>query len=522
VTPTPAVAVVDHYKCYAAKKTSGSPAFVERTVTLADEKETKVTRVIKATEFCNAVDKDGHGIEDPNAHLQCYQIKDVAGQARFEPSTDTVDNEFGNAQPLTTKKAKRVCVPAGRDGAPPSINLDRFKCYSAKTPSGSPKFALVSTQLQDAFETKTSNVLQPESVCNTVDVDGAAPINPAAQLHCYKIRQASGQAAFAKVTLDGGDAFGTQNLLAQKASLLCVPSTRENPAVCGDGFRDPGEQCDDGGTVPGDGCDALCRLEACGNGIQNSGEECDDGAANGTNDCCSALCQRIDPDGDGLCTRDDPCPADVDNDSDGDGYCVGPLSRPPTIGTDDPCSRPGGGTWTKPKVVFTKLDLPAGSQKLKITGAFQIPTGGPALTPQSRGVHLRVLGPSGALIIDQHVPGGFYTADVPTGWKVAGDPPKKFTYLDKVKPPVQNGIKKVVLTDKSSKVPGLIAIVIDGDRGNYPLAPGDAPITVALELNDTGNPQGSMPGTDQCGEIKFNQPPLVPSCTPAPTKLTCK
>jgi len=103
------------------------------------------------TEFCNAVDKDGHGIEDPNAHLQCYQIKDAPGQARFESSTDTVDNEFGDAQPLTTKKAKRICVPAGRDGAPPSINVDRFKCYSAKTPSGSPKFSPVASHLQDAF-----------------------------------------------------------------------------------------------------------------------------------------------------------------------------------------------------------------------------------------------------------------------------------------------------------------------------------------------------------------------------------
>ena len=195
VTPTPAIAVLDHYKCYTAKRTSGSAAFVERTVTLADEKETKVTRVLKTSEFCNAVDKDGQGIEDPNAHLQCYQIKDAPSQARFESSTETVDNEFGDGQPLTTKKAKRLCVPAGRDGVPPSINLDRFKCYSAKTPSGSPKFSAVNAQLHDAFETKLANVLQPESICNTVDVDDAESINPAAQLHCYKIRQASGQAS---------------------------------------------------------------------------------------------------------------------------------------------------------------------------------------------------------------------------------------------------------------------------------------------------------------------------------------
>ncbi len=522
-TATPVAVVIDHYKCYAATKTSGSPAFIERLVTLADERETKITRVVKTTEYCNAVDKDGQGIADPTAHLQCYQIKDAPGQTRFASSTETVDDEFGEGQPLTLKKAKRVCMPAGRDGVPPSLNIDRFKCYSAKTPSGSPKFAPVTSALQDAFETKLATVLQPESVCNAVDVDDGGTISPAAQLHCYKIKQASGQAAFDKVTLDAANAFGTQNLLAKKASLLCVPSTRENPAVCGDGFRDAEEQCDDGGTVPGDGCDALCRLESCGNAILNSGEECDDGVANGTNACCTTLCQRVDPDGDGVCTRDDVCPADTDNDSDDDGYCVGALANPPAIGTDDPCSRPDGeGDWIKPKVTFTKLDQALGQQKVKIQGSFQIPTGGPAVAPQSRGVHVRVLGPTGGLVIDQHIPAGFFTTTSPVGWKVAGTPPKKFSYLDKAKPAVQNGIKKVVVTDKSSKVPGMFSFVIDGDMGSYPLAPGESPIAVAFELNDTGNPPGGMPGTDQCGEVKFKQPPLAPSCTPSASKLTCK
>jgi hypothetical protein len=120
-TPTPGIAVVDHYKCYTAKKTSGSPAFVEQTVTLADEIETKVTRVVKTTEYCNAVAKDGQVIADPSAHLQCFQIKDAPGQARFPQSNVTVDNGFGDEQPLTLKKAKRVCVPAGdpRASVPP-------------------------------------------------------------------------------------------------------------------------------------------------------------------------------------------------------------------------------------------------------------------------------------------------------------------------------------------------------------------------------------------------------------------
>jgi cysteine-rich repeat protein len=522
-SPTPGAAVVDHYTCYTAKKVSGSPAFVEQQVTLADEVETKVTRVVKTTEYCNAVAKDGSVIQNPNAHLQCFQIKDAPGQARFQQSSLTVDNAFGDAQPLTLKKAKRVCVPAGLNGSAAVANLDRFKCYTAKIPSGSPKFSPVTAQLQDVFENKLHVVQGPESVCAATDLDGDGTISPAAQLHCYKIKQSSGQASFAKVNFATTNGFGGENLQAEKAKLVCVPSTRVKPAECGDGFRDPGEECDDGGLVPGDGCDAECRLEACGNNVVNSGEQCDDGAANGTNDCCSSLCQFIDPDGDGVCTRDDLCPVDTDNDSDGDGYCVGSESRPPAIGTDDPCSRTNGaGDWIKPKVVVSKLDLPAGSRKLKITGAFVIPDNGPPLAPQSRGVHVRVLGPTGAFIVEAHVPPGFYTTTSPIGWKTAGDPATKFTYIDKTVPPVHAGIKKITLTDKSAKARGLIAFTIQGDRGDYPLAVGEAPISVALELNDVGNPQGSQPGVDQCGEVKFKLPPLAPACVAAPKKLTCK
>ncbi len=50
---------------------------------------------------------------------------------------------------------------------------------------------------------------------------------------------------------------------------------------------------------------ALCPpagAATCGNRILEYPEEaCDDGPANGTNDCCSATCQIVDSDGDGIC-----------------------------------------------------------------------------------------------------------------------------------------------------------------------------------------------------------------------------
>ena len=74
-----------------------------------------------------------------------------------------------------------------------------------------------------------------------------------------------------------------------------------------------------------------------------------------------------------------------------------------------------------------------------------------------------------------------------------------------------------------SAPPGLITVVVKGVQGTYALAPGQEPITVTLALNDQGQPSGSAPGTDQCGEVVFASLPTLPACSFSGTdKLTCK
>ncbi|MBM4268317.1 MAG: DUF4215 domain-containing protein [Deltaproteobacteria bacterium] len=75
--------------------------------------------------------------------------------------------------------------------------------------------------------------------------------------------------------------------------------------ACGNGVVTTGESCDDGNLVSGDGCDATCTPTGCGNGVVTAGEECDGGAANGTDQCCSATCGRVDFDADGTCDATD-------------------------------------------------------------------------------------------------------------------------------------------------------------------------------------------------------------------------
>jgi hypothetical protein len=53
--------------------------------------------VVRPEAFCNPVDKDGSGINDPSAHLACYKIRDVRGDEfpKFERRRVEVGDQFG-------------------------------------------------------------------------------------------------------------------------------------------------------------------------------------------------------------------------------------------------------------------------------------------------------------------------------------------------------------------------------------------------------------------------------------------
>jgi cysteine-rich repeat protein len=324
----------------------------------------------------------------------------------------------------------------------------------------------------------------------------------------------------------------------------CGPSCQLE-GICGDGVVTAGEQCDDGNLVNGDGCDANCTLTSCGNGIITAGEQCDEGVGNGIDLCCSTICHLIDSDGDAICDRDDNCPTianpsqvntdgdifgdtcdlcpgDTDNDSDGDGYCIGTVFNPPALGGGDPCSRPAGeGAWIKPAALFGRLNLPHNDDKLRLKGRFVIGSDVPILAPNMNGVHLRVVDNARRIIVDERIAGGELSDTALNGWRASGSPPVKWIYLDKNLPPVHNGIRKIVLRDLSRFTPGLTGVIIQGKGGDYRLIPGQEPVSVALELNETALPPGGTPGRDQCGEARFNASE-PPTCGFNGSSLLCK
>ena len=75
--------------------------------------------------FCNPVDKNGEGIQNPEAHLTCYRLKlGDNDDAEDEGMLDVlVDNQFGE-QVVVVDDTQLLCVPSNKIGFEPHIDDD--------------------------------------------------------------------------------------------------------------------------------------------------------------------------------------------------------------------------------------------------------------------------------------------------------------------------------------------------------------------------------------------------------------
>lgn len=197
-------------------------------MTLTDQFGTVSTTTGKAARFCNPVDENGEGINDPTAHLACYDLPDDPGFQRREV---IVENHFGT-QTLRVMKRESLCVGAEKDGVPSSLRTNDFQCYRVQQVRGR-TFTSRTVSLQDQFEAKQTVVVKPQLLCNPVDRDGQGIVDPAGHLTCYRIRDAEGTSFQPRdVTIE--DPFSRQDVRAfrgtcRKIALLCVPSTKRAP-----------------------------------------------------------------------------------------------------------------------------------------------------------------------------------------------------------------------------------------------------------------------------------------------------
>jgi hypothetical protein len=193
-------------------------------VTLADMFETRPTRVLRLDTICNPVDKNGEGITEPMRRLACWKIRNESGPAGRR--TVLVDNQL-SSDTRTVTRPRLLCLAAEENGAPAPNAFDHFKCYRGAR--ATPRFQRKTVQLNDDFESRSTLVRRPDSICNAVSVDGDAVLDPTRHLACYKIRSNPGQPQHTRQDISYDTPFGSAGATTVKPSLVCVPSRVEEP-----------------------------------------------------------------------------------------------------------------------------------------------------------------------------------------------------------------------------------------------------------------------------------------------------
>ncbi len=227
----------DHYKCYKARAQSQ-----QRSVSLVDQFGPSTATVRSPDRFCNPVNKNGEGIDDPQAHLNCYRIREPRGPSR----NVIVNNQFGE-QRLTTSRAHSLCVPAIKDeiGDLDDLDINHFKCYRVRRSRGEPPFDELDVSLIDQFENKNTTVKRAFVLCNPVNKNGEGVPDPATHITCYRIEDVAGQPPFVPVQPNVTDQFVVQDLQTKRRTdcgatrTLCVPSTKRIASPSG-AFLDGG------------------------------------------------------------------------------------------------------------------------------------------------------------------------------------------------------------------------------------------------------------------------------------------
>jgi YVTN family beta-propeller protein len=151
----------------------------------------------------------------------------------------------------------------------------------------------------------------------------------------------------------------------------------------------------------------------------------------------------------------------------------------PTIG----CG--GGNAVNKARLRVSKNVFPPGDEGLVFSGEAILT---PAVNPAVTGFQLRVDDLNGVLIFERSIPGGANWTTISSG--------KRWLFKDSLGTIVP-GITKVLVTDRSSRTPGLYKFKVTGKNGNFTVTGGASPVRMTAILGS---------GATQCATLAFNPP----------------
>jgi len=195
-------------------------------VELSNQFQSRRVELVRAEQFCNAVDKNGEGILDPSAHLTCYKVGRPVSAVR--PKVISTD-QFGELELNVRKRRTQLCVPSQEIGAPAEMkrvdvpSLDHFELYAAATPSDTTKFEKREVDLEDQFLDETVELKKPVRLGVPTNKDGEGISDPSTHLTCYSLKAPR----FEKRDVEVENQFGQFRLTVKKPNMLCVPSSKQ-------------------------------------------------------------------------------------------------------------------------------------------------------------------------------------------------------------------------------------------------------------------------------------------------------
>ncbi len=245
----------------------------------------------------------------------------------------------------------------------------------------------------------------------------------------------------------------------------------DGDGICGDVDNCPNvgnpSQIDGDGDGNGDACD-LCP------GFDDNVDSDADGAPDGC-DLCPGFDDSLDADGDGFPDGCDVCPGFDDSlDIDGDGVPDGCD----TCSTLDPAQILQG----KPKLILKKIntDTVPSNDGLIVKGEFVLPVGSDfsVIQPLGSAVRVELMAMDGTVKLSETLVTTSFAGKGTAGWKQNGSG-SKWIFLDKSATPA-NGLVKMMIQDRSTKVARQVKILVKGKAGTYPVVAGEEPVIATV------------------------------------------
>jgi hypothetical protein len=194
--------------------------------------------LVKPQLFCNPVNKNGEGINNPSTHLACYRgpLFTTLNRNRFHI---TPTDQFGELALDLRTRPESFCVPtsditgSGEQSAGaaspalralPAAEIDDYTLYRSKRTRRAPRFEPREVNLVDQWIDREVKLTQPLRFGTPAKKDTAPPtdyVNEEAKLTCYPVRKFG---KFEKRDVEIQNEFGRERLTVKKPRLLCVPS----------------------------------------------------------------------------------------------------------------------------------------------------------------------------------------------------------------------------------------------------------------------------------------------------------